>query len=295
MKVLNISHKDCLDGIVSAWLVKKAFCAPQDEVTTLFFPAGAALDFSQIPPGCLTLVTDTSFTVEELLKLESLGPVRVLDHHKTAIDRLGNTKFKTFLTDKISGALITYKYLTETVPKDWGIKLPPEAEILAQYVSDADTWSFNLYKSREIQAYLHHEIEKVEDVGPAALRLLLNFGACVNQGDVLLQAKAKQVRNAVDRAECMGGFHVVNSPVYQSEIGNALAKKSSAGFSIVWWAETVDRYRLSFRAVDDSGHCLRIAESLGGGGHVRACGASISRVDFRTLMDDLYWQFSVKP
>lgn len=274
MHVLNISHKDCLDGLTSAWLVRRAFCAPTDKVVTALAHAGEPLPEFPRQWYDLILVTDISFNLEEMEYLATHGPVVVLDHHESAFRTLAGTPFAGYLSRAMSGALLTYNYLT-----DHDYRLVPEAYDMASYVSDGDLWEFKMPDSKAIQAFLRLRVRGLDDVGPTALSLGTRRGECRRVGETVLVVTARQVEDACRKASrvTMGGLEgvpCVNSTVLRSEVGNALAQRSPHGFGVVWWQER-GKVLLSFRAIDSSGKCLKIAEELGGGGHLRACGASL--------------------
>lgn len=289
MRVLNISHRGCMDGLVSAWLVRKTF----PDATTVLAHAGGPLPLLPEVDFDLVLVTDISFTEEEmegLVETYGEGKVVLLDHHDTAIKRFQYTDFAPYLSYTMSGALITYHYLMDHYPE---VDLLPYFDVV-NYTSDRDLWAFRLDSSRAFSAYMFHNIPLDDsEKGFEALDLLTATPSAtiIQTGQAIDEVNARAVAKAVDRAvwTSFAGYH--NVPVVNvdytlaSDVGNALAKRAweqnqnkdfGADFAVCWsvdsddWGNAV--VKVSLRAVTDSEQCLDFATSHGGGGHKRSCG-----------------------
>jgi len=67
--------------------------------------------------------------------------------------------------------------------------------------------------------------------------------------------------------------YMINSSMFQSEIGNALVKKEDADFGLVWYYDAENKeYNVSLRSMDEKADVSKIAKVFGGGGHRNAAG-----------------------
>lgn len=131
-------HKNCLDGLTAAWVVRKIF---QDGD---YFP----MDYDDEPPtqdmikGQDVYLVDFSFPPEVLVKMcESAYNVIVIDHHKSAIKAIEDYFSKnptpynlvTVLDVERSGAGLAWR--------EFGLG-EEEIPYLVKYVEDHDLWRF---------------------------------------------------------------------------------------------------------------------------------------------------------
>lgn len=294
MKVLNITHRDCLDGMTSSWLVKSVF--PQ----AFILPALAGVPLPELPKGDwdLILVTDISFTLDEMQTLKHTGAeVVLLDHHETAFERLGETEWAAYLTRAMSGALITYNWLCDNYETDEAPLFSPGVYDVVAYISDNDTWQHKLDNSHAFAAFCYQNVD-VSDPARAATDLnSLTFDW--SQDHALFLTLGKQIQDvhqrgydlSVKRAvwSSFAGYHSIPitccPPEQSSSVGNILARQvvdtntdlmADGDFAVCWSIERGDEgeayARISLRSVTGSGLCLDLASSYGGGGHANACG-----------------------
>jgi len=67
--------------------------------------------------------------------------------------------------------------------------------------------------------------------------------------------------------------YMMNSVLWQSELGNVLAKKEEADFGLVWFYNADKKeYVVSLRSLDEKADVSQIAKVFGGGGHRNASG-----------------------
>jgi hypothetical protein len=149
----------------------------------------------------------------------------------------------------------------------------------------------DLLKLREIASSLlvldHHKTAAADlagldfcvfDMDRSGVGLALpGVDAMRERGASILAYVGQQVERIAEHA-CQvawpeGEILAVNSPVLQSEVGNALALKAPLPLrtALVWYRD-VDVYRCSLRSVEGGADVSALAKSRGGGGHVRAVG-----------------------
>jgi len=306
-KVLNITHAGCLDGACSTWLVRKAF----PDCTILSVGAGRPLPpLPEIEGGWdLILVTDISFELEDMDRLDATGAeVELLDHHKSAFDRLGDTKWAAYLSKTMSGSLVTYNWLCDYVKDDWD---EATQEIVA-YHSDIDLWQFKLPRARDFLHYNYAKVrisnieESLADLDALHAKWSANPVAVLDLGEVMRERAERQIARAADRVVWSDFMGYRNVPVVNceadlsSEVGNYLARQAkeknagndfAADFAVCWMVDTNDHFeaeiKVSFRSVTGSGNCLDLATQYGGGGHIKACGCRFKpSVWFKMLRDE---------
>jgi len=67
--------------------------------------------------------------------------------------------------------------------------------------------------------------------------------------------------------------YMMNSVIWQSELGNALVKKDDADFGLVWFYNADKKeYHVSLRSIDEKADVSLVAKVFGGGGHRNASG-----------------------
>lgn len=115
-----VSHKNCADGTMSAFLVWLAKGCPLDETVFNVHFYGHGDILPEI--NCQKLVvTDLAFSKDDLSKMGSVGSIVMIDHHKTAMSKFGHNcgedtcvvggKFLSTLVDMDKcGAMLTYEW-----------------------------------------------------------------------------------------------------------------------------------------------------------------------------------------
>ncbi|MBI2674773.1 MAG: hypothetical protein HYX22_03525 [Candidatus Yanofskybacteria bacterium] len=256
-------HNDCTDGFSAAWTAWKRF--------------GSDADYIGIDPGSEPLkglknkeiyMVDVIYPIQYLKKLITDNKKFVaVDHHvsnKNSFEVVLNGLFDI----KHSGAVLAWNYFH---PK---VRVPK----FLKYVEDMDLWKLKLPKVKALIAYLDMvEFDFKEwDKIAANVEVKSKFDAYVKQGSLLLKHEDKIIERIIsNHAELVSFFghktYAVNSPVFNSQIGNALYKKLPP-IGIVWVQNDDGSVHVSLRsngAVDVS----KIASKFkGGGGHKRAAG-----------------------
>jgi hypothetical protein len=265
---LVLSHAKCVDGAFAAWAARYHCHRAGYMVTVAFINPG---DTSEI----LTWAWDIVFVVDVAVPVASLGNAYLLDHHQTNKDIYeGHVSDRVLFDLERSGAGLAWDEVQAI------LGLPVLKRPLAvDYVEDRDLWRFNLQQSEEVNAAIHDEtgydLARIE----AFMLFPLDFEVLVARGERLLKAKRDEVARLLEnegRADLLGmRIPCVNSPNHQSDLGNALAKRSPFGAGVVWYIRQ-GVAQVSFRSIPFGVVTARaLAESLGGGGHEHAAGVTL--------------------
>lgn len=257
---LVIYHSDCVDGFGAAY---SAWRALGDRA--VYVPA----KYGQSPPdvtGKNVLIVDFSYSRDILLQMrERARSILVLDHHKSAMEDLEGLDFVQF-DMTCSGAMLS-----------WALFHPDEnPPQFIRYIQDRDLWQWRLPSSREFSAgmsLIPHTFEAyIVCEHEYAVQQVINRGSTVlsyidRQVEWLCKRAANRRLKVAPHLRC----GVLNSPVWQSELGAKICEDFDVG--IVWNLD--HKWKVSMRSrsgVDISG----IARLFGGGGHAQAAGFSLS-------------------
>ena len=214
--------------------------------------------------GEAVIIADFSYPLPILRDLAaSAQSLVVLDHHKTAEPYLvGQPEFETRFDLEKSGAVIAWEYAFPEQPV-------PD---LLRYIQDGDLWRWELPASREVSAALGsypYDFRVWQDLTIDRLR---------EEGVAILRYQNQQIARLLDRAglEDFAGHRVpvLNTSVWQSELGNQLAQGHP--FAVLWYETSGERV-YSLRSTDQGIDVGSLARSLGGGGHRNAAGFRIPK------------------
>ncbi len=258
--IIVLYHANCEDGFGGAWVAWKKF--------------GKRAEYIGVDPDILPkekfegkkiFIIDNGYPKETLEKLlRANKSVVVLDHHVTRQKSVEAFPGNVF-DNNHSGAVITWKYFFP------GRKIP----LLLRHIECYDLWKWKMPWTREIVSALDlipYDFKKwsrfVRDLEKAGGRRKI-----VQTGAIIGAYGKKLIDMLSERATPVKfeGYRTlaVNSPILQSEIGNALVKRG-APVAIIW-GERRNEIRVSLRSsgvIDVS----KIAEKYGGGGHKAASG-----------------------
>ncbi len=261
MKTYVLYHKSCKDGFGAAWAASTVLGFPSRDVRYI------AVAYDEDPPeiedGSIVYIIDFSYPREVLLAMKAKAhSLRVLDHHKTAEEALRGLDFCEFDMER-SGAMMSWNYFNPN----------REAPDLIKYVQDRDLWRWALPDSEAYSMGLAAHDMSFETW--SILALPMSTKKLITDGTTLLGYQRKQVGIAsihTHLAEVGGHWiPVVNSPLFVSEIANALyAQYPQYPFSAVYHIDETFRRRWSLRS---SGFDVgAVAKEYGGGGHQKASG-----------------------
>jgi len=225
----------------------------------------------------------------------------ILDHHRgsrEAIEALRiaalarGAPFDAVYTEELAGAQIAW---------DWAQRGIPRPEVV-DYVADRDLWTWRLVGSRAVNKALFVD-GHTAGVGPLAAlhrggspRGVLPEGLAPRGADYLAYERILLGRLTAGAYRAMAAallpgeaeareycVLVVNSPILQSELGEALMEGAGPEihFAIIWsLAKSRDEIWASARTtrpdVDLSVIIPHLVGGLGGGGHPRAAGFAVA-------------------
>ena len=253
-------HANCRDGFGGAWAAWKVFGTRatyiplQHQATPVKGLVGKDVYF-------IDIVYSSPLLKDAMQCTRSLT---VIDHHLTARRTVAMAPMHVF-DIKHSGAVLAWKFFhkNKAVPK------------LLRYVEESDLWRFRLPHARAISAALDTIGFSFRewDIAARHFENQKQFGRYVHAGSVILNYQQTLVHKmlAGARSGTLGRtkLHILNSPVLESELGNALAQKKPGGALI--WSEQKSRIRVSLRSRGNV-NVAALARRYGGGGHKYAAG-----------------------
>jgi len=291
-----ISHKDCLDGIAAAWVVKKFHDAVNASgLSAIRYNAHIHytdyhLPLPEIPESSSIYMVDFCPNDVEELKplLANCHGLTIIDHHPKTEGVIQSLKgwaethdndalyrLSSVFSREASGALLAWWHLMGT----------KEAPVIVQAVSDRDLWQFKLPDTEPLCEALMAYGMTVDD-----------FDACVNEipyaellhrGAVLMQAKASLIDWMIDNTRCeleahMRATHdiatvkllaVNGSKPLASKACEELEKRYPGydAYVCYWDIEGGTHRRYSIRR-SDGDVPRRIAQYYAGDGHPSAAG-----------------------
>lgn len=266
-QIVIIYHKNCVDGFAGAWAAWKKFGNTAEYIAV----RPAALPEKRLR-GREIYSIDVGYAkeIQKKLRRENKSVV-ILDHH---ISRKKDTEAfpENVFDNDHSGTILAWKYFH---PKK---KIPR----LLKYVEEDDLWRYRLPHSKEIGrtlTLLGFDFGEW-DVFSRKFETRKEFQKMAAQGATILEYEKQAIAFIMRRSASLVRFEgykvlAANSPVLESDLGHALAKKRPP-FGIVWRVESNGDIGVSLRSngrVDVS----KIAVKHGGGGHKKAAGFEVKR------------------
>lgn len=273
-------HKNCYDGFGSAFAAWKKFGN-----TATYIACDHGKPIPELPKAKEIYILDFSFELNKLYEWAKTAKVIVLDHHKTAFEKLAQFKSEQIkedskytlndenllihLDNSQSGAYMSRYYFNDYK------KVP---ELMFHYLMDRDLWKFELgHGTKEFHAAISSY--------PMDFKLwdtfLNNEIKLLDEGKVLLRKEEIQVENICKNAYWINldNYKVicVNTSVCWSEIGNKLLDlypESPFAVSYTEMSDNVTMYSLRSRENFD---VSQVAKKFGGGGHKQAAGFKLVR------------------
>jgi len=266
MKPLVIYHKNCSDGFGAAFAAWLRFRDSAD-----YLPLAYDDDVPDVT-GRSVYMVDVTFDRPVMERVERQACLLVvLDHHKTAVDRLHGMTCRCGLLRfdmAKSGARLAWEYFQNE-------PAPP----LIRHIEDRDLWRFDLPETRSFLAALDmtprtfEAWEQVLDMDVDAQAVFLQRGAAMNEKFQAMVVEslhdARPFR--LDEAE---GLVLNAHGLFNSDAGSRLAAQCGT-FALVWWLNQQGRVRCSLRSVETF-DVERLARRFGGGGHRNSAAFTLS-------------------
>lgn len=257
----------CMDGFCAAWVAHGVLGD-----TAVYVPVQYGRRPPETPFGATVYVLDFSYPASDLMDLaEQSRQVTVLDHHLSAERELADLTYPclsiTFDMTK-SGAMLAWEHFHPGEPA-------PE---IIRYVQDRDLWAWELPDSRAFSAAL--KLVAFDFQCWDSVHLTLPYGAYragfLERGRAVVMAQDMIIKGLCDKAfttRILGhSVPCVNSPAYQSEIGDELCRRRpEAPFAAVWFSQDMTSRVWSLRSRNGF-DVSEVAKYFGGGGHAAASG-----------------------
>ena len=258
----NCSTSDGFGGAYAAW---KKFGAKAD-----YIPMWHQKPLPVIPRDKQVYFIDIVPSERDLTKLQKTNRrVTAIDHHISAEYLVKRTENYSYALNH-SGAVLAWEYF-------WGDKKIPR---LLLNIEDVDLYKFKLAYTREVCAILEmlpHDFK----VWDKFVKRIDNSGErkqAIAEGTLLLRYKNALIENIIQdtaRPVLFQGVktYAVNSPMFETEIGNWLYPKHPP-MAIIWY-ERNDKRKFSLRSAKNF-DVEKLAAKYGGGGHKRSAGFVMS-------------------
>lgn len=274
-------HKDCPDGTTAA----AALLAAHPEAQTFALPHNHTPEELQAVLAMVDADTD-AYTLDCVLGATELAAkaktLTIIDHHVSIEKEIKGfaqeARNVTLVFDTShSGSGLAWPYFHPTTPT-------PE---LINLIEDVDLWN---WKYGERSRYAATFVGIYKDNPQKVVELFTtDIESIIARGKDMAVYEDQIIAQYLKRAEpvwVMFGEHRIplyNTPHFDSYIGNVMSEKHgcvSGVFDI-----RGNKVRLSFRSKEgQTPTALDIAQSLGGGGHKHAAGASATFTDFIKMM-----------
>ncbi len=256
---LILYHAHCADGFGAAFAAWKRYGARADYLAVNHGDPAPEVKGRDVV--VLDFAHPRAITEELAAKAASY---LVIDHHKSAAADLEGLSYCRFDMEK-SGCVLAWEHFH------------PGADVprLLAYIQDKDLWRWKLDHSAEVSAALaSHPLDfKLWD--QFTVEDLRRDGVAIRryQGQLVREICAQARRGRFDGHE----IPIVNTPVLQSYVGNALAKGEK--FVLAWHERPDGSARVSLRSTDGGLDVAEISRRYGGGGHERAAGFSLKDLE----------------
>ncbi|KAF8046989.1 hypothetical protein N665_3272s0003 [Sinapis alba] len=313
-KMAVIYHYPCHDGVFAALAAHLYFSA--NSIPSLFFPNSvySPITMSQLPLQEISHLYLLDFTgppgfVQQVSP--NVDNVVILDHHKTAIENLGDVSSTCKNVTKVldierSGATIAFDYFTQKLmEKSRGncreMNDFKRMRRVFEYIEDADIWTWKLpeskaFNSRIVDLGIEYDLNQNQTLFQQLLSL--DHESVINRGKESLSRKHKLIHEALEQSyeivlggdEEFGRCLAVSADEIaelRSELGNQLAEKSKRmrlrGVGAVVYRvpelEDETKLKISLRSVaeEDTTH---VSQRFGGGGHKNASSFLLSAMEF---------------
>ncbi|MCK5831090.1 MAG: DHH family phosphoesterase [Methylococcales bacterium] len=272
-KIVVLYHADCMDGFAAAWAMWKVYANKAGyQAVRHNTPLP---DFSE---GMELYIVDFCYPIEVLVTAaKRASKITVLDHHISAQKDVEAYQKHSTLPSNLeinfeqnhSGCMVVWQYFQGDIE-------PPK---LLLHIEDHDLWRHQLPETEAICKALY-------------LRLPVHFSAfekiklptLQREGGVLVKQQQLNVSRLLKtrhtiRLNHTQGLAVNATPMFSSDLGHELAKKSGTFGLTYYYHGKRQCYECSLRSVEDF-DVSALALEFGGGGHLNAAGFSVDQATF---------------
>lgn len=287
-----VYHKNCQDGEAAALCAWRIL--GDDNVYYYTMQYSDKIDIDKFLNKNVLLL-DFSWSKSDLENVRSVAnKVMILDHHKTAMEELGDIHGCFFDMDE-SGASLSWRYFDDGL-------MP----LFIQFIKDRDIWAWKYRKSSEPMYY------GLKNICYNSFRFLDRFIENEDMLDNLIISgirvmdRQKEWIKEITKEAKLCTMKVGNSkykvvqlklekPKFVSEIGEYLYNTIDVDFVVIWfldknsgtngtngtnynvfkWYYGTQKYIMSFRTNKEDVDVSKIAVYFGGGGHQKAAGAKV--------------------
>ena len=236
--------------------------------------------------------------------------LRVLDHHKSATEDLQGLDFAVFDMDRSGCGIALDEFFpgarekADAVEQLYFEKIPstPRSDYTAEdllrdaaslpalnnrtdgitydqtlmslTIEDWDLWRFKGDNTKEVCAYLDTVPRTID-----AWNALPGCKVMVERGASVLSYQRQQIERIVKHVHFVSWpfgsgvvLNAVNSPVLQSEVGQALYERDPEHAALVWYRNEEMETICSLRSAKGGPDVSEMAKKFGGGGHRNAAG-----------------------
>ena len=269
---------NCPDGFASA-LVAWLFFDGKAQFLGLDHGDVKSVDDLPVLDGRAVYILDFSFSQPILRAIEERAAKLVmLDHHLSAAEKLrgfGCRHGVVHFDMTKSGARLAWEffYPDKTLPD------------LIRFVEDRDIWVWQYPQSAGFLAALDMEPFDFVRWNTIAGFDVAELSAYIERGCAMDDKFNKLAEQMAESAQTLSFNGVpglmVNAPgVFHSLVGDILCQKSGT-FALLWTVDKNGAVKCGLRSKANFS-CIKLAESMGGGGHAQACGF---RMPYQRLLD----------
>lgn len=313
MKIKIIYHKNCTDGFMAAFVCNiliesyihsnyGKIISVKDDVEFIPISPNTIPNIDDIENSYI-YIFDVAIPVDDFKNWIKLAKnVELYDHHISNKKEYEEHNLTNCYFDlEESGASLAYKKMYNAYRLDKSGKIFKVKDVkdsymywFVQYVKDKDLWKFSLNNSKEINSFIYSIPMSFDEYTKNFIDYSKYDINPAYTGAVIYNSEQRLIKSIADNHDYMlwksnefGTFTVpvVNSNVFQSEIGNILAQKTEH-FAVVWYVfyqNRIPKVKLSLRSVGDFDVSV-IAKELGGGGHKNAAGCSVDYREFNPYL-----------
>lgn len=275
-----IYHGECNDGFAAALAAWKFF-GDKAEYIPGVYGVDRKFPFDKINVDNKdVIILDFSYDKQSMLKLvEKASMVRLLDHHKTAHDELGEMDCCTFDMEQ-SGAMMAWKFFHPKKPVPYFYEL----------IQDRDLWT-KKYPDSAALMYATNNLPRTFEFWDEMLPFeAKEFQDAIKMGRILENYQNEQMVAVAEKCAkkiTVGGIEgwIVNcNTPFVSDLGSYLSSKTGT-FAILWHETANGLISCSLRSADGFSSVELTKQLFSGGGHPQASGSKVS--SYEKMMEKL--------